>query len=207
MIEFDKIEKVAEYKDGDLNWLEGRDINAVYVILVGDEYYIGSSHYVYLRIQQHLKSLLYENHHSDKLQNKFDEIKAFDVYVLERGIEKKSLLSREEYYIKKFNPTLNIKRPVKNTGSLRIKDILSEQGETAVWLSKEIGITDVNTRNIVNGVIKPKLDTLEKIAAALEVPMWQLFASPEEVKAESDGDVCPHCGGLIKVNVKLEKKV
>lgn len=47
MIEFDKIEKVAEYKDGDLNWLEGRDINAVYVILVGDEYYIGSSHYVY----------------------------------------------------------------------------------------------------------------------------------------------------------------
>ena len=47
MIKFDKIEKVAEYKDGELNWLEGRDINAVYVILVGDEYYIGSSHYVY----------------------------------------------------------------------------------------------------------------------------------------------------------------
>lgn len=27
MIEFDKIEKVAEYKNGELNWLEGRDIN------------------------------------------------------------------------------------------------------------------------------------------------------------------------------------
>ena len=124
MIEFDKIEKVAEYKNGELNWLEGRDINAVYVILVADEYYIGSSHYVYLRIQQHLKSLLYDNHHSDNLQNKFDEIKAFDVYVLERGIEKKSLLSREEYYIKKFNPTLNIKLPVKNNGSLRIKELI-----------------------------------------------------------------------------------
>lgn len=204
MIEFDKIEKVAEYKNGELNWLEGRDINAVYVILVADEYYIGSSHYVYLRIQQHLKSLLYDNHHSDKLQNKFDEIKAFDVYVLERGIEKKSLLSREEYYIKKFNPTLNIKLPVKNTGSLRIKELIKEKGYTQQEFADKLGITRVGLTQLVNG--KPSYPTLEKIAAALEVPMWQLFASPEEVKAESDGDVCPYCGNLIKVNVKLEKK-
>lgn len=32
MIDFKDLEKVAEYKNGDLNWLEGRDINAVYVI-------------------------------------------------------------------------------------------------------------------------------------------------------------------------------
>lgn len=81
---------------------------------------------------------------------------------------------------------------------LRLKEILSEQGKTAVWLSREIGVTDVNTRNIVNGVIKPKLDTLEKIASALEVPMWQLFASPEEVN--SNTSVCPYCGMPIKLD-------
>ena len=52
---------------------------------------------------------------------------------------------------------------------MKIKELLSKQGKTAVWLSKQIGVTDVNTRNIVNGVIKPKLDTLEKIAKALHV--------------------------------------
>lgn len=205
MIEFDKIEKVAEYKNGELNWLEGRDINAVYVILVADEYYIGSSHYVYLRIQQHLKSLLYDNHHSDKLQNKFDEIKAFDVYVLERGIEKKSLLSREEYYIKKFNPTLNIKLPVKNTGSLRIREAIEQQGLTTKEVADRLNISLSALNQSISG--NPSVRVLTKIAEAIGIPMWQLFASPEEVKAESDGDVCPYCGGLIKVNVKLEKKV
>lgn len=88
---------------------------------------------------------------------------------------------------------------------LRLKEILSEQGKTAVWLSKEIGVTDVNTRNIVNGVIKPKLDTLEKIASALEVPMWQLFASPEEVRND-DKDIieCPKCHNRFKLIDKGE---
>ena len=49
---------------------------------------------------------------------------------------------------------------------MKIKELLSKQGKTAVWLSKQIGVTNVNTRNIVTGVIKPKLDTLEKIAKA-----------------------------------------
>lgn len=89
---------------------------------------------------------------------------------------------------------------------LRLKEILSEQGKTAVWLSKEIGVTDVNTRNIVNGVIKPKLDTLEKIASALEVPMWQLFASPEEVKNSSLTVKCPKCGEVIPVETSVTIK-
>lgn len=90
--------------------------------------------------------------------------------------------------------------------NLRIKEILKEQGKKAVWLAKEIGVTDVNTRNIINGVVSPKMETLEKIAEALEVPMWQLFASPEEVRKESGASVCPYCGGLLDVEVNLKKK-
>lgn len=84
---------------------------------------------------------------------------------------------------------------------MKIKELLSKQGKTAVWLSKQIGVTDVNTRNIVNGVIKPKLDTLEKIAKALNVPMWELFVSPEEIRPNIDTTVltCPKCGAKLKV--------
>ena len=39
--------------------------------------------------------------------------------------------------------------------------------------------------------------TLEKVAEALDVPMWQLFASPEEVKNDANTITCPHCGGKI----------
>lgn len=47
---------------------------------------------------------------------------------------------------------------------------------------------------------------MKKIAEALEVPMWQLFASPEEVRKESGASVCPYCGGLLDVEVNLKKK-
>lgn len=42
-----------------------------------------------------------------------------------------------------------------------------------------------------------------KIATALNVPMWQLFASPEEVQPKKDGFslTCPHCGKSIKIKV------
>lgn len=46
--------------------------------------------------------------------------------------------------------------------------------------------------------------TLEKIAAALNVPMWQLFASPEEVNPKKDTLTltCPYCGKDININVE-----
>lgn len=89
---------------------------------------------------------------------------------------------------------------------LRIKEILLDKGKTAAWLSREIGITDVNTRNIVNGSVKPKLDTLERIASALDVPVWQLFASPEEVKESEMTVTCPKCHAVIPVEIEIRMK-
>ena len=47
--------------------------------------------------------------------------------------------------------------------------------------------------------------TLEKIATALNVPMWQLFASPEEVAKQTDNETCPYCGQPIAVKTTIEK--
>ena len=46
--------------------------------------------------------------------------------------------------------------------------------------------------------------TLEKIAAALDVPVWQLFVSPGEVKASSETVACPRCGYRIEVELKVK---
>lgn len=90
--------------------------------------------------------------------------------------------------------------------TLRIKEILQEKGVTSVMLSEKINVSKVSISYILNGKQKPSYDTLEKIAEALNVPMWQLFTSPEEVKEQSGVHVCPHCGGLLDVNVSIDKK-
>ena len=77
----------------------------------------------------------------------------------------------------------------------RIKDILSEKGLTAKELSSVIGLSSVSLYNIING---------KQEASALNVPFWQLFVSPEEVRPKSDALTltCPHCGK--DINIKVE---
>lgn len=54
-------------------------------------------------------------------------------------------------------------------------------------------------RESLFGLIKnPSSPTLEKLSKALNVPVWQFFASPDEVKSI----VCPHCGKEIHIKVE-----
>lgn len=64
----------------------------------------------------------------------------------------------------------------------RIKDILAEKGLTAKELSSLIGVSVVSLSNILNSRQEASANTLNKIAGALNVPFWQLFVSPDEVK-------------------------
>jgi hypothetical protein len=54
------------------------------------------------------------------------------------------------------------------------------------------------------------LETAERIATALNVPMWQLFAAPEEVQAnpESNGAriICPHCKKAIPLEIGIRNE-
>ena len=59
---------------------------------------------------------------------------------------------------------------------LRIKDVLKEKKVTVVSLAKVIMTpTQPNMSNIVNGKSTPSLETLERIANALEVDITELF--------------------------------
>ncbi len=79
----------------------------------------------------------------------------------------------------------------------RIKEIMIEKEVSSISLAETIGVSKVTISNLINNKTMPSVDTLDKIAYALDVPMWQLFASPEEVKEDANIIICPHCGGKI----------
>lgn len=59
---------------------------------------------------------------------------------------------------------------------LRIREILESKDTKVSSLAETVGITRANMSNIVNGKSTPSLETLEKIANALEVDITELFA-------------------------------
>ena len=76
--------------------------------------------------------------------------------------------------------------------NLRVKDVIKSKGMTMQEFADKLGITrDTLTRNI-NG--NPTIETLDKIANALGVPITELFDSEP-----ADVVQCPHCGRNIKL--------
>ena len=86
---------------------------------------------------------------------------------------------------------------------MRIKEVLKENGCTQQMLADKMNVSLSAVKQMVSAESLTTA-TLEKIATALNVPMWQLFASPEEVqpKTESLTLSCPHCGK--NINIKVE---
>ena len=81
--------------------------------------------------------------------------------------------------------------------SLRIKELLKEKGYTIQSLSEEMGINRVSLTNSING--NPTLETLEKIAATINVHISDLFANTDNSIIN-----CPHCGGKIRIEKEGE---
>ena len=83
---------------------------------------------------------------------------------------------------------------------MRIKELLKEKGMTQQALADKVGVSYQSMKQTLNAP-SVTTSTLEKIATALDVPLWQLFASPEEVSTDSDTTVltCPKCGTKLKV--------
>ena len=82
----------------------------------------------------------------------------------------------------------------------RIKEVIKEKGFTITSLADKLGIARLSRM-----IVSPSYPTLEKIATALNVPMWQLFASPAEVAKEAKGETCPYCGQPIAIRTTIEK--
>lgn len=88
---------------------------------------------------------------------------------------------------------------------MRIKEVLKENGCTQQMLADRMNVSLSAVKQMV-AADSLTTSTLEKIATALDVPMWQLFASPEEVQPKKDGlsVKCPHCEKSFNINIKVE---
>lgn len=85
---------------------------------------------------------------------------------------------------------------------MRIKEILKEKRMTQQELADKMNVSLSAVKQMVSAE-SLTTTTLEKIATALDVPMWQLFASPSEVQKEIDGGYkCPNCGHPLKIKVE-----
>lgn len=86
---------------------------------------------------------------------------------------------------------------------MRIKEILKENRCTQQMLADRMNVSLSAVKQMVSAESLTTA-TLEKIATALNVPIWQLFASPEEINPKKDALTltCPHCGKDININIK-----
>ena len=90
---------------------------------------------------------------------------------------------------------------------MRIKELLKAKHYTQQELADKMNVSLSAVRQMV-AAESLTTATLEKIATALNVPMWQLFASPEEVQLPSNvhSIKCPHCGNEFPVSGNVELK-
>ena len=76
--------------------------------------------------------------------------------------------------------------------NLRVKDICKIKNMTITQLAERLNIKQESLSRAING--NPTIETLERIAIALDVPITELFEQPA-----SDIIVCPKCGTKFKM--------
>ncbi|MEG0032963.1 MAG: helix-turn-helix transcriptional regulator, partial [Mucinivorans sp.] len=81
-----------------------------------------------------------------------------------------------------------------------VKDLCKRKEITQKSLADQLGITAIGLNQILRKG-NPNLQTLERIADALGVPITDLF------EREEKGDFkCPNCGAPLNISVELTKE-
>lgn len=83
---------------------------------------------------------------------------------------------------------------------IRIKEILKEKGITVNQLADMLDISRQALSKQIQG--KMLVETAQRIADTLNVPMWQLFASPNDIQKTDGSLVCPKCGTPLEIKIK-----
>lgn len=93
----------------------------------------------------------------------------------------------------------------------RTREILKKVGVKQVELAEKLGMTTVGINQLLR-TDQPKIETLEKIANAINVPVWQLYLTDEEIEQVvaqhgkeqakmSNVGICPHCGEVVHIEL------
>lgn len=90
----------------------------------------------------------------------------------------------------------------------RAREIINELNLRQNEIANKIDMTPVGLNQLLN-VDMPKIDTLEKIAKAIGVPVWRLCLTDDEIREIRNMDYpesepsfnCPNCGARLKVTM------
>ena len=89
----------------------------------------------------------------------------------------------------------------------RIKELIKEKGYTQKDFAEKLGMTYQSLFQIING--QPSMPSLIKIAEALGVELWELFADGREIAAKyqeqhptPDALRCPRCGARLTITAE-----
>lgn len=100
----------------------------------------------------------------------------------------------------------------------RIKDILDERHLSQAQLAKGIGVSASAIKQFLSAK-SLSTSTLQKIAQYLDVPLWQLFISPQDIieeakalfslqdESKSTNIICPHCKKEIEIHLQASKPI
>lgn len=79
--------------------------------------------------------------------------------------------------------------------NLRIKEVCKEKNITITSLAEKLNIKQESLSRAING--NPTVETLQKIADNLNVPITELFEKPK-----CNLLTCPNCGAELELRVK-----
>lgn len=81
---------------------------------------------------------------------------------------------------------------------MRIREIIEEQGMTSKDIADKLGISLSALNQNITG--NPSVKVLTKISEVLNVPIWQLFISPYEIKGNELNAFVEFKGELYKAH-------
>lgn len=88
---------------------------------------------------------------------------------------------------------------------MRIKQAIKESGSSVGELAQKMGVARQTISRQINGA-NITVETVQKIADALGVPVAQLFDKKQPTTADDNTITCPHCGAKLEINLSVSDK-
>ena len=89
---------------------------------------------------------------------------------------------------------------------MRIKQAIKESGSSVGELAQKMGVSRQTISRQINGA-NITVETVQKIADALGVPVGQLFdQAQQQTTADNITITCPHCGTKLVINLSISDK-
>ena len=89
---------------------------------------------------------------------------------------------------------------------MRIKQAIKESGSSVGELAQKMGVSRQTISRQINGA-NITVETVQKIADALGLPVGQLFdQKPQQKNADNFTITCPHCGEKLVINLSVSDK-